>query len=69
MASISGGSVTPCRPAQRQCQTERLRQRLEAERRALARWLARLKRAFNAIVKHQQSIARLERQIRKQEEE
>lgn len=49
-------------------QIQRLRGRLERVRQALARWLVRRKRAFNAFIKHQQSIARLERQLAKLEE-
>lgn len=52
-----------------QRQAERLRRRLQAEHRALARWLIRLKRAFNAFAKHQQTITRLERQLGKLQED
>jgi hypothetical protein len=46
----------------------RLRQRLASERAALARWMTRLRRAFHAVEKRLQSIARVERQIRQSEE-
>jgi hypothetical protein len=46
---------------------QRLRERLELERIALARWQSRLRRAFNAVEKHQAYIGRLERQITKLE--
>jgi predicted nucleic acid-binding Zn-ribbon protein len=44
-------------------QIQRLRSRLEAERRALARWFTRLKRAFNSVMKIQHRVARIEKQI------
>ena len=47
---------------------QRLRVRLEQERKALARWQKRLKRAFNAVARLQKSIARTERQLTKKEE-
>jgi hypothetical protein len=46
----------------------KLRSRLEAERKSLARWQSRLRRAFNATQKHQRQIVRLERQITKLED-
>ena len=46
-----------------------LRQKLERERSALARWTSRLKRAFNAMSKQQRIIARLERRIATLEEQ
>jgi len=39
------------------------RSRLEAEQRALGRWMSRLKRAFHAVEKQQQKVTRLERDI------
>jgi lipid II:glycine glycyltransferase (peptidoglycan interpeptide bridge formation enzyme) len=56
------------RPTQTQAvdqsrQIERLRQRLDKERTALARWQTKLKRSFNAVEKCQRKIARLERQL------
>ena len=44
-------------------QIHKLRSRLEAERNALARWMTRLRRAFNSVTKIQQHVARIERQI------
>jgi CII-binding regulator of phage lambda lysogenization HflD len=44
-------------------QTQKLRARLEKERLSLARWMKRLKRAFTAVQKLQQTIVRIERQI------
>ena len=44
-------------------QAQKLRTRLEKERLALARWMKRLKRAFTAVLKLQQTIVRIERQI------
>ena len=51
-------------------QTERLRklrERLLQEREALARWMKRLRRAFNAAEKRQRTIARIEKEITRQE--
>ena len=47
---------------------QRLRSRLETERASLNRWMPRLKRAFNTVLKTYQRIARLERQIAHLEE-
>ena len=44
-------------------QLQRLRERLDKERAALARWQRKLKRAFNAVEKSQKKVARLERNI------
>jgi len=46
-------------------QLQKLRAKLEKDRKNLARWMARLKRAFTFVQKHQQRIARLERLITK----
>lgn len=43
---------------ERQRRIDKLRARLEKERSTLTRWLARLKRAFHAVEKAQQRIAR-----------
>jgi hypothetical protein len=51
----------------RQRRLQKLRAGLERERTALARWVARLKRAFHAFKKSQARIARCERAIRKLE--
>jgi hypothetical protein len=53
---------------ERPLRLQKLRGRLEQERAALARWMSRLKRAFHAVEKSQQRIARLERQITWREE-
>jgi hypothetical protein len=45
----------------------RLRERLASERVVLARWMARLRRAFHQVEKRQQAIARIEREITKRE--
>ncbi len=42
---------------------ERLHQKLDRERTVFARWLTKLKRAFHAVEKQQQRIARIERQL------
>jgi len=53
---------------QRQRRALRLRGRLVDDRTALARWMSRLKRAFHAVEKLQQRVARLDRQIATLEE-
>ena len=42
---------------------QRWRAQLDTERAALKRWMARLRRAFNAVEKIQRRISRLERQL------
>ena len=61
----------PHQPARNgsQRQIDRLRAKLDEQRRALHRWLLRLKRAFHAFEKRQQAIARIERQLSKLQEE
>ena len=54
---------------QRQRRAKRLREGLERERAALARWMARLRRAFHATERRQQRIARIERRLTKLEED
>jgi hypothetical protein len=49
-------------------QIQKLRSRLEAERTALSRWMPRLKRSFNTVLKLHQRLVRLERQIARLEE-
>jgi hypothetical protein len=46
---------------------QKLRLKLDKDRRDLARWMSRLKRAFSFVQKHQTRITRLERQITKLE--
>jgi hypothetical protein len=61
--------VVPSAPdAQHQLRLQKLRASLERERAMLARWMAKLKRAFHAVEKAQQRGSRLERQITKMEE-
>jgi len=65
--------VRPARQAnptvqQRQRRAQRLRGRLVEDRTALARWMSRLKRAFHAVEKLQQRVARLDRQLASLEE-
>jgi hypothetical protein len=52
-------AVAPERPGQ----IQKLRDRLDKERVALARWQSKMKRAFNAVAKSQKIIARIERQL------
>jgi hypothetical protein len=42
---------------------QQLRTRLEQEQAGLTRWMARLRRAFHAVERHQERVARLERQL------
>ncbi len=48
-------------PSQRQVQ--KLRFKLDAQRQVLARWMKRLTRAINTVIKTQQHITRYERQL------
>ena len=50
-------------------QLQKLRNKLDKDRKDLARWMSRLKRAFSFVQKHQHRITRLERQITKLEGE
>jgi hypothetical protein len=50
-----------------QARLRRLRERLADERASLARWMTRLRRAFNAVLKRQRAVARIEREINKRE--
>lgn len=54
---------TPTQTIDPSKQLERLRQRLQKECTALARWQSKLKRSFNAVAKCQRTIARIERQL------
>jgi len=56
-------SATPMTRQERRLQLQRLRKKLEVERTAWSRWLPRLKRTFTAVMKIDQRIRRLERQI------
>jgi hypothetical protein len=46
----------------------KLRERLVHERAALARWMTRLRRAFNAVQKIQRAIARIEKEMTRLED-
>jgi hypothetical protein len=50
-------------PPQPDPRLQKVRSRLGAERAALARWMAKLRRAFHAAEKGQRKVAYLERQI------
>lgn len=54
---------TPGDKRERRRRLKKLRERLAEERTGWARWMPRLKRAFNAVVKIDRRITRLERQI------
>jgi DNA primase len=60
---------TDAEDAKRQRQIAKLRTKLDEQRKALARWLARLKRSFHSFEKYQRTIVRLERQLNKLQEE
>jgi septal ring factor EnvC (AmiA/AmiB activator) len=60
---------TPTIAVQPSRQIAKLRERLQKERATLARWQARLKRAFNAVNKSQAQIARMERRLAQCKEE
>jgi len=60
--------MTPPTTPHHQRQVQKLRNRLAQERSALARWMARLKRSFHAVEKHEQQSRRLQRQIARLEE-
>ena len=49
--------------AQRQRRAQALRARLARDRAALTRWVSRLKRAFHAMERLQQQVARSDRQL------
>ena len=59
-------SHSPDRPCPQKLQ--KLRGRLDRQRAALVRWQRRLKRAFTEVQKVQKAIARLEKQLEKQED-
>jgi hypothetical protein len=57
----------PSAPVGNMQRVQKFREELDRERGALNRWMARLRRACNALQKHQQRVARLERRIRQME--
>jgi hypothetical protein len=58
----------PASPSPQQRRVLRLRTALERERLTLARWLVRLKRAFNAFQRSHERIARWQRQLTQMED-
>jgi hypothetical protein len=60
--------VIPAEEVHRQRQLRRLRERLDKERLALARWMSRLRRAFHAMERRQATITRLEKTLTRLEE-
>jgi hypothetical protein len=62
----SSRSITTVDPAN-QIKIQKRRARLDKERRSLGRWVSRLKRAFHAMERQQAKIARLERDLARQE--
>jgi hypothetical protein len=60
--------VAGAAPSQRQRKKQKLREHLERELRALARWQPRLKRAFNVVQKCQRRVADLERKLARLED-
>lgn len=57
----------PCAPPMQTEQVQKVRDELDRERCALLRWFARLRRACNALQKHQRRAAHLERRLRQLE--
>ena len=55
-------------PAATAVRLPRLRSQLEREQESLTSWTTKLKRAFHSFEKHQQRVARLQRQIRQLEQ-
>lgn len=55
-------------PAATSVRLPRLRSQLEREQQSLTSWTTKLKRAFHNFEKHQQRVARLQRQIRQMEQ-
>lgn len=45
----------------------KLRARLERERSSLTRWVSRMKRSFHAMERQQAKVARIERQLAREE--
>jgi hypothetical protein len=60
-------TATPTTP-DTQRQAQRLRTQMGKQQAALARWMARLKRAFNAVIKAQGAVTRLNRRLAQLEE-
>jgi hypothetical protein len=61
-------AVIPAEEVQRQRQLRKVRERLDQERTALARWMTRLRRAFHAVERRQFTIGRLEKRLTRLEE-
>ena len=61
-------TIAPPATPQLQRQLQKFRHRLTQERSAFERWMARLKRAFRAVEKHQHQASRLQRRITRLEE-
>ena len=60
--------LAPDPDQQRHHQVQKLRVRLEQERRVLARWMSKLKRAFHQVEKLSVRISRIERNITRLED-
>lgn len=60
---IRASPPVPPPDPQRTARLEKVRFRLKQERAALARWMARLKRAFHRVEAQQRTVARLERRL------
>lgn len=61
-------TTIPAVGPERSKQVQKMRDRLEKERAALARWQSKMKRAFNAVARCQARITRIERQLTHREE-
>ena len=59
---LRGPVTSPVDPRQAR-RRERRQAELQRERAALARWLARLRRALRAVERHQSQIVRIEKRI------
>lgn len=56
-------ALTAAEDPQRQKKIVRRREKLQKEQEYLSKWMAKLKRAFHAVEKHQKTVARLEREL------
>jgi exonuclease VII small subunit len=56
-------ALVPAPVASTSARLQKLRERLEKEQVALARWVTKLRRSFHAFERCQRSVARIERQI------
>ena len=55
--------AAPATNARQEARLQKKRAQLDRERATMQRWMTKLRRAFRAVEKQQQRIARLERQL------